>query len=124
MAIALCAALAVPSKAAIPGSESSAMTQQQNDIVKGIVVDENGETVIGASVLIKGTVSGTVTGMDGRFEIRAAKGRNIKELYRGKVVAVDVDAKLNYEAGRGRAVILEGDRAYVVKDSGKRRRLR
>lgn len=50
--------------------------------------------------------------------------RNIKELYRGKVVAVDVDAKLNYEAGRGRAVMLEGDRAYVVKDSGKRRRLR
>ncbi|MDD5950588.1 MAG: TonB-dependent receptor [Bacteroidales bacterium] len=77
VAIALCAALAVPSKAAILGSESSAMTQQQNDIVKGIVVDENGETVIGASVLIKGTVSGTVTGMDGRFEIRAAKGSTL-----------------------------------------------
>lgn len=87
VAIALCAALAVPSKAAIPGSESSAMTQQQNDIVKGIVVDENGETVIGASVLIKGTVSGTVTGMDGSFEIRAAIVRNIKDLYRGKLVA-------------------------------------
>lgn len=87
MAIALCAALAVPSKAAIPGSESSAMTQQQNDIVKGIVVDENGETVIGASVLIKGTVSGTVTDMDGRFEIRAAIVRNIKDLYRGKLGA-------------------------------------
>ena len=80
VAIALCAALAVPSKAAIPGSESSAMTQQQNDIVKGIVVDENGETVIGASALIKGTVSGTVTGMDGRFEIRAAKG-GISRIY-------------------------------------------
>ena len=36
---------------------------------KGKVVDEIGETLIGASILIKGMTSGTITGIDGLFTI-------------------------------------------------------
>lgn len=35
--------------------------------VSGVVVDETGETVIGATILIKGTSQGTVTDYDGNF---------------------------------------------------------
>lgn len=50
----------------------SAMAQQT---VKGTVVDEAGQPVIGATVIVKGTTQGTTTGMDGRFQIAVpAKG--------------------------------------------------
>lgn len=37
--------------------------------VRGTVTDENGEPVIGASVLVKGTTVGTVTDIDGKFTL-------------------------------------------------------
>lgn len=39
--------------------------------VKGVVMDENGEHIIGATVLIKGTTQGTVTDLSGTFTISA-----------------------------------------------------
>ena len=36
-------------------------------LVRGTVLDEAGETVIGASVMIKGTTQGTITDFDGKF---------------------------------------------------------
>ena len=46
--------------------------------VSGVVTDaQNGEGVIGASVLVKGTVTGTITDMDGRFSLKAQKGAEI-----------------------------------------------
>ena len=41
--------------------------------VKGVVIDEQGQPLIGASVFVKGTSNGVVTGVDGDFEI-SAKG--------------------------------------------------
>ena len=38
-------------------------------IVKGIVVDESGSPLIGANVLVKGTTIGTITDIDGTFQI-------------------------------------------------------
>lgn len=37
--------------------------------VKGTVVDETGEPVIGVSILVKGTTNGTVTDLDGNFVV-------------------------------------------------------
>lgn len=37
--------------------------------LSGVVTDESGETLIGASVAVKGTTSGTVTDIDGRFSL-------------------------------------------------------
>lgn len=44
--------------------------QQTRGVVTGTVVDENGEPVIGASVMLKGTTTGTVTNIDGKFTIQ------------------------------------------------------
>lgn len=42
---------------------------QQNGVCKGVVTDTTGETVIGASVVVKGTTNGTITGLDGDFSL-------------------------------------------------------
>ena len=41
--------------------------------VRGIVVDENNEAVIGASILIKGSNTGTKTDINGQFELPGVK---------------------------------------------------
>lgn len=41
--------------------------------VKGVVKDKSGETVIGASVQVKGTASGTITDLDGNFVLPDVK---------------------------------------------------
>ena len=46
---------------------------QQNGTCTGIVTDQNGETVIGASVVVKGTTNGTISGLDGDFSIPSVK---------------------------------------------------
>lgn len=55
----------------------SLSTQPQSKIlsVKGVVIDQNGQPVIGAAVMVKGDKSnGAVTDIDGRFGIKAASG--------------------------------------------------
>ncbi len=50
--------------------------QQQQGVVKGVVVDTSGETVIGASVVQKGNrTNGTITDLDGNFSLRLPGGR-------------------------------------------------
>lgn len=41
----------------------------QTTQITGIVVEENGEPVIGASVVVKGTTTGTITDVDGHFSL-------------------------------------------------------
>lgn len=48
---------------------SNGSQQVKTKNVSGVIVDTNGEPVIGASVLVKGTTNGTITDMDGKFTI-------------------------------------------------------
>mgnify|MGYP001151189548 FL=1 len=41
----------------------------QGKTVSGTVLDKSGESVIGASVLVKGTTNGTITDFDGKFTL-------------------------------------------------------
>lgn len=52
--------------------KASPARQQKKVLVKGIVRDNNGEAIIGASVVEKGTTNGTVTDMDGKFSLNAS----------------------------------------------------
>ena len=56
---------------AAPGS---AQWAQQANGITGTVVDENGEPIIGASVVVKGTTNGTITDFDGKFSLSGASG--------------------------------------------------
>lgn len=42
--------------------------------IKGVINDEQGETIIGASVIVKGEDTGTTSDMDGRFSLEAPEG--------------------------------------------------
>ena len=42
--------------------------------VYGIVVDQNGEPIIGASIMVEGTSQGTITDLDGLFSLEVAVG--------------------------------------------------
>lgn len=42
---------------------------QQKGIVTGVVIDANGETIIGANIVVKGTTNGTITDIDGKFSL-------------------------------------------------------
>lgn len=42
---------------------------QQNNPCTGIVKDASGETIIGASVVVKGTTNGTITDLNGEFSL-------------------------------------------------------
>ena len=55
--------------------------QQVN--VNGIVKDATGETVIGASVMVKGTKTGTVTDFDGKFHVECTPGATLVISYIG-----------------------------------------
>ena len=55
-------------------------TAQQQETCTGIVKDATGETVIGASVIVKGTTNGTITGIDGDFTLQNVKKGDIIQI--------------------------------------------
>ena len=74
-----------------------ASVTQQTIKVKGQVVDQDGEPLIGATVRVKGAQSGSVTDIDGNFQIDAASNATLVISY--------VGYKDREVAVRGRAVI-------------------
>ena len=58
---------------------------QQAGTIKGTVVDENNEPVIGATILVVGgsTTHGAVTDFDGNFSVNAKPGQKLKITYIG-----------------------------------------
>ena len=51
--------------------------------IKGTVVDAKGETVIGATVMEKGTSNGTITDFDGNFKLKVEAGKTLVFSYIG-----------------------------------------
>lgn len=71
----------------------------QAKTVKGTVLDENGEPLIGVSIVVKGTSTGTITDFDGKFSIDLPAGS--KELlisyigYKDQTITITGNAPLN-----------------------------
>ena len=63
--------------------KTTALANQQKKIITGTVVDPNGEAVIGANVLVKGTTNGTITDMDGKFSLEVPEGAMLLVSYIG-----------------------------------------
>ena len=60
-------------------AQSDKELQQTQEEVKltGTIVDDMGEPVIGASIVVDGTTNGTITNLDGQFNLTANKGETI-----------------------------------------------
>lgn len=59
------------------------VAQQNNRTITGTVVDKNGDPIIGANVVVKGTTQGTITDMDGHYSIAIPDGAILKISYIG-----------------------------------------
>ena len=66
--------------------------------VTGQVVDENGDPVIGASVLLKGTTNGMITDLDGNFTLQnASKGTLVISYIGFKTQEIPIDGKTSFK---------------------------
>lgn len=61
-------------------NNSEVKKDAQQGRVNGVVVDEKGDPIIGASVLQKNTSNGTITDMDGRFTLEGVKPGSFLEI--------------------------------------------
>lgn len=64
---------------ALPGADGIQAVQQAGTCT-GVVKDAAGETIIGASVVVKGTTNGTITGLDGDFSLSNVKKGDIIQI--------------------------------------------
>ena len=63
--------------------EKKETNSQETKTVKGKIVDEKGEPLIGVNVKVKGTTTGAITDFDGNFQIQAKKGAILEVSYIG-----------------------------------------
>ena len=61
----------------VPKNQKKSEKSTSKQKITGFVLDENGESVIGASVSEKGTTNGTVTDLDGAFRLVVPKGATV-----------------------------------------------
>lgn len=88
----------------------------QNQTVTGLVVDVSGEPIIGATVMVVNGTVGTVTDIDGKFNIRVAPKSKLKVSFVGYTSQIISDLK------NPRIVLLEDqlklDEVVVLGDYG------
>ena len=53
---------------------------QQDGVCTGVVTDVNGESLIGATAMVKGTSNGTITDMDGHFTLNGVRQGDVIEI--------------------------------------------
>ena len=56
---------------------------QQTRKVSGVITDVNGEPIIGANILVKGTVQGTTTDLDGNYTLEVPSNAVLQFSYIG-----------------------------------------
>ena len=61
----------------------SLMAQTQSVIARGVVTEENGTPLIGVTIKVKGTSRGTISDMQGTFEIEVPTGADLEFSYIG-----------------------------------------
>ena len=81
--------------------------------VKGIVVDQAGEAILGASIMEKGTTNGVITGLDGDFKISVQQGATLVISYIGYVTqevpaATDMKVVMKEDAMNLQEVVVTG----------------
>ncbi|MCF2603804.1 TonB-dependent receptor [Parabacteroides distasonis] len=75
-------------------------SQQNGRTVTGRVVDKNGDPIIGANVVVKGTTQGTVTDIDGHYSIATPDGAILKISYIGyhvQEITVGAQSKIDVQ---------------------------
>ena len=90
---------------ATPPTQSQSVTQSST-IIKGQIVDAEGEPILGATVVELGTTRGTVTDIDGNFTINSHANAKLRISYVGYKT---VETK----AANGMKVVMQNDNAQL-----------
>lgn len=64
-------------------NDNASTAQQDRVTVKGVVTDQNGDPIIGANVLEKGTTNGCITNMEGNFSLNVPSNSILTITYIG-----------------------------------------
>ena len=80
------------------GATEFAVQQQNERTVTGVVKDKSGEPLIGVNVVLKGTATGTITGLDGDFMLQVPASGVLEISYIGyKTVEVKLTSSNTYD---------------------------
>ena len=85
---------------------SSSLYSQEKDLIllKGIIVDKDGQPIPGVGIIERGTTHGTITNSEGHFELKITKGANVTASFVG-MKSIEIknngfsNIKLNLEQG-------------------------
>lgn len=74
---------AISDRQIVLNQKNAFMSVQQSNRVTGVVTDANGEPIIGANVIEKGTTNGIISDLDGKFAINVDPGAVLQVSYIG-----------------------------------------
>lgn len=86
----------------ISSSNQPPAVQQQTPAISGVIVDAAGNAIIGASILEKGTTNGTITDLDGQFQLNTKPGAVLVISYVGY-------QSQEVKAGKSMKIVLKED---------------
>jgi TonB-dependent outer membrane receptor, SusC/RagA subfamily, signature region len=73
-------------------------TRQQKKTITGTITDKNGESIIGANIIEKGTTNGTVTDIDGKFSLSVEDNAVIHISYIGYLAQdINTSGKVTFD---------------------------
>ena len=87
----------------VPSSSTvaSSIIQQEGRTISGTITDEQGNSIPGANILIKGTSIGTISDMNGNFELQVPAGQHTLQIsfigYKEKEIAIGNNKKFNVQ---------------------------
>lgn len=91
----------VSNKSIVIFEKTAKGSQKVASVIKGKVIDGNGEPLMGASVMVDGTNNGVVTDLDGRFSFSAHYGDKLNVAFMGfttkSVIAAEGDMTITLE---------------------------
>ena len=83
----------------------------QSATVKGTVTDSTGEPLMGAGIMVKGTSNGTITDLDGNFELKGVTYP--VTLVASFIGLTEKEVTLENAAASPCVIVLESDQNYL-----------
>lgn len=114
LAVAVCfALLCLGHSTAAQAAQLPVVEQAKGQIIKGTVLDEQGQPIIGATVMQKGTKKATVTDLDGHFLLSGVTGPVVVSYigYKDQVIKPtggDITVNMKEDAGQLDEVVVTG----------------
>jgi hypothetical protein len=89
--------------------EANNAVPEKLTVINGVVKDGNGEGIPGASITVKGTDNGTISDIDGRFQLELPERDSVYELVCNAIGMINQKIILNRSKPENINIIMEND---------------